>query len=212
MLNVKTPLALAISAAMAAPLSYAQDTDTTEAKDSAVTLDTVAIKAVRDDRISKGAIGLPLELKETPQSITVLNKDAMANFDATSTNDALKMMNGIDIQDYETNRATFNARGFEVQLTQVDGIGTSNDYATVVGEQDTFLFEKIELVRGANGLLTGVGNSSGTVNYVRKRPTNEDQGEILFSLGEFNKVRLGVDGNKVLTDDGRWAGRVVAVQ
>ncbi|MEE2748360.1 MAG: TonB-dependent siderophore receptor [Pseudomonadota bacterium] len=212
MLNVKTPLALAISAAMAAPLSYAQDMDTTEAKDSAVTLDTVAIKAVRDDRISKGAIGLPLELKETPQSITVLNKDAMANFDATSTNDALKMMNGIDIQDYETNRATFNARGFEVQLTQVDGIGTSNDYATVIGEQDTFLFEKIELVRGANGLLTGVGNSSGTVNYVRKRPTNEDQGEILFSLGEFNKVRLGVDGNKVLTDDGRWAGRVVAVQ
>ena len=39
-----------------------------------------------------------------------------------------------------------------------------------------------KLIRGANGLLTGVGNASGTINYVRKRPTNKDGGEALVTL------------------------------
>ena len=63
-------------------------------------------------------------------------------------------------------------------LTQVDGMGMTNDWGLVEGQLDTYLFEKIELIRGANGLLTGVGNASGTINFVRKRPTNKDGGEI----------------------------------
>ena len=208
MFIIRTPLAAAILATTLSQLVYAEESSS----DQSVKLDAVSITAARDDRVSKGAIGLPLSLKETPQSITILDDRAMDLYDASGTNDALKMMNGIDVQEYETNRTSYNARGFEIQLTQVDGLGTSNDYGTVLGQQDTFLFERIELVRGANGLLTGVGNSSGTINYVRKRPTNEDEAEILFTLGSYNQVRLGVDGNKVLTSDGRWAGRVVAVQ
>ncbi|MED5440322.1 MAG: TonB-dependent receptor plug domain-containing protein, partial [Pseudomonadota bacterium] len=208
MFSIRTPLAAAILATTLSQLVYAEESSS----DQSVELDAVSITAARDDRVSKGAIGLPLSLKETPQSITILDDEAMDLYDASGTNDALKMMNGIDVQEYETNRTSYNARGFEIQLTQVDGLGTGNDYGTVLGQQDTFLFERIELVRGANGLLTGVGNSSGTINYVRKRPTNEDEAEILFTLGSYNQVRLGVDGNKVLTSDGRWAGRVVAVQ
>ncbi len=208
MFSIRTPLAAAILATTLSQLVYAEESSS----DQSVELDAVSITAARDDRVSKGAIGLPLSLKETPQSITILDDEAMDLYDASGTNDALKMMNGIDVQEYETNRTSYNARGFEIQLTQVDGLGTGNDYGTVLGQQDTFLFERIELVRGANGLLTGVGNSSGTINYVRKRPTNEDEAEILFTVGSYNQVRLGVDGNKVLTSDGRWAGLTLAIQ
>ena len=91
-------------------------------------------------------------------------------------------------------------------------MGTSNDYATIIGEYDTYVFEKIELIRGANALLTGVGNSSGTVNYVRKRPTNEDQGEVILSAGSYNTLRGALDYNKVLTEDGTWAARFVVAR
>ena len=86
----------------------------------------------------------------------------------------------------------------------------TNAWGTVVGREDTFLFERIELIRGANGLLTGVGNASGTINYVRKRPRNVDGGELVLTAGSFDQRRLAIDYNRVLTDDGAWAARVVA--
>ncbi|MEE3191720.1 MAG: TonB-dependent siderophore receptor, partial [Pseudomonadota bacterium] len=109
MFSIRTPLAAAILATTLSQLVYAEDSSS----DQSVELDAVSITAARDDRVSKGAIGLPLSLKETPQSITTLDDGAMDLYDASGTNDALKMMNGIDVQEYETNRTSYNARAFE---------------------------------------------------------------------------------------------------
>jgi len=173
------------------------------------TLGTIYVKGKRATRVSKGATGLPIAIKDTPQTISTLDQEDMANFGMTGANDALRLATGINVDQYETNRATFNSRGFEVQLTQIDGVGMTNDWGTVVGQQDTFLFERIELIRGANGMLTGVGNSSGTINYIRKRPKNEDGGEVNVTYGQWGQLRGALDYNKVLTDDGAWAARVV---
>lgn len=172
-------------------------------------IESVVVTGKRANRISKGATGLPMALKDTPQSISTLDKDDLANFGLTGSNVALSLATGINVEQYETNRATFNARGFEVQLTQVDGVGMSNDWGTVVGRQDTYFFERIELIRGANGLLTGVGNASGTINYVRKRPTNKDGAEVGVSFGSWGLRRGQLDYNKVFSSDGSWAGRLV---
>ena len=174
-----------------------------------VSLDTITVMKQRDKRESKGAIGLLLDIKDTPQSITSISSEEMAIQGAVTSNQALELMTGIDVQAYETNRAVFNSRGLQIQLTQIDGMGTTNDYATVVGEHDTFMFEKIELIRGANALLTGVGNSSGTINYVRKRPTNIDEGLVSLSAGSYKNLRGAVDYNKILTENGDWAGRII---
>ena len=74
---------------------------------------------------------------------------------------------------------------------------------------ESYGYEEVEVIRGANGLLTGVGNSSGTINYVRKRPTNENEGEVGVSLGSFNAKRINADYSALLTESGSWAGRVV---
>ncbi|MGC3981996.1 MAG: TonB-dependent siderophore receptor [Steroidobacteraceae bacterium] len=175
-------------------------------------LETILITAQREARTSKGATGLPLEIKETPQTISVIDAEDIENFGATGSNDALRLGTGINVEQYETNRATYNARGFDVMLTQVDGLGMTNDWGTVEGQLDTYLFEKIELIRGANGLLTGVGNASGTINYVRKRPKNEDGGEIELSAGAYGLTRDALDYNKVFTESGSWAGRLVVAR
>jgi outer-membrane receptor for ferric coprogen and ferric-rhodotorulic acid len=174
-------------------------------------LDSVVVTAKRSARISTGATGLSLDVKETPQSISILDTETMTNFGTTGSNEALRLATGINVEQYETNRAVFNSRGFEIQSTQIDGLGVINSWGTVVGQQDTYLFDRIELIRGANGLLTGVGNASGTINYVRKRPLNTDTGEVVVSVGSHNTVRTALDYNKVFTEDGSWAGRIVAV-
>lgn len=172
-------------------------------------IESVVITGKRANRVSKGATGLPMQLKDTPQTISTLDKEDLANFGLTGSNEALGLATGINVEQYETNRATFNARGFEIQLTQMDGLGMTNSWGTVVGREDTFLFERIELIRGANGLLTGVGNASGTINYIRKRPTNQDGGQFELTLGSHARKRAAMDYNKVLGADGAWAGRLV---
>ncbi|WP_374676184.1 TonB-dependent siderophore receptor [Ideonella sp.] len=203
----RSACALAACAALGPTLTPAQAQDATQA-DTAPT-QTIEVVGKRQNRISKGATGLPLAIKDTPQSISTLDREDLENYGVTGSNDALRLATGINVEQYETNRATFNSRGFDVQLTQIDGLGMSNSWGTVVGQQDTFLFDRIELIRGANGLLTGVGNASGTINYVRKRPTNKDFGEIAVAGGSYDAVRATADVNKVLTEDGAWAGRVV---
>lgn len=180
-----------------------------EPSDAVEAVEDIYIVGVRENRISKGATGLAMEIKDTPQTISTITAEEIKNFGVTGSNEALGLATGINVEQYETNRATFNARGFEIQVTQIDGLSLVNSYATVVGREDTFLFERIELIRGANGLLTGVGNASGTINYIRKRPTNNDSGEISLSAGSFDFKRAAVDYNKVLTADGAWAGRLV---
>lgn len=180
----------------------------------AATLTTVTVSAStrRENRVSSGATNLPLDIKETPQTISTIDQNTLRDFGATSTNDALRFGTGIVVDEWETNRTSFQARGFDVMLTQVDGLGMTNDWGLVENQKDTYLFERIELIRGANGLLTGVGNASGTINYVRKRPTNKDGGEVVVSAGSHNLKRLALDYNKVLTEDRSWAGRMVVAQ
>jgi len=186
----------------ALPASQAQAHETT--------LEKVVVSAKRENRVSKGATNLPLEIKDTPQSISTIDRQDLVDYGLTGSNDALRYGTGINVEQYETNRTTYNARGFDIMLTQIDGLGMTNDWGTVVGEQDTYLFERIELIRGANGLLTGVGNASGTINYVRKRPTNKDGGEVIVTAGSYDLGRVALDYNKVLTPDGAWAARLVA--
>ena len=195
------PLFMAVSLA-----AQAQNTQSTSTETA---VEEVTIIGVRDNRESRGATGLTMSIKETPQTISSISQDDIKQFGVTGSNEALALATRINVEQYETNRATFNARGFEIQVTQVDGLSLVNSYATVVGREDTFVFDRIELIRGANGLLTGVGNSSGTINYIRKRPKNEDAGEVNLSAGSFNFKRAALDYNKVLSDDGAWAGRLV---
>lgn len=175
----------------------------------AIQLAPVTVQHKRELRVSKGATGLNMEVKDTPQTISTIDKETLRDFGISNSNDALRYGTGINVEEWETNRTGYNARGFDVMLTQVDGLGMTNDWGLVEGQLDTFLFEKIELIRGANGLLTGVGNASGTINYIRKRPTNKDGGEIQLTGGSNDHRRVALDYNKVLTEDGKWAGRLV---
>ncbi len=197
-----TPIAFALSV-------NAQTTqnDTPEVTESDV--EKIRIVGVRQNRVSRGATGLSMEVSETPQSISILSEDLMQSFGAFNINDALKLAPGINVEEWETNRTNYTARGFEIKNTQIDGVGLPNDWGIVTGSVEAYGYEKIEVIRGANGLLTGVGNASGTINYVRKRPKNEEGGEVGVSAGSYDFVRAQGDYSVLLTEDGSWAARVV---
>ncbi|WP_204334110.1 TonB-dependent receptor plug domain-containing protein, partial [Klebsiella pneumoniae] len=65
-------------------------------------------------------------------------------------------------------RNSFYARGFEIRNTQLDGVPTNWTLAGSAGETniDVSIFERVEIVRGATGLLSGAGDPSASVNLV----------------------------------------------
>jgi outer membrane receptor for ferric coprogen and ferric-rhodotorulic acid len=203
-------IGLALLCVSGATLAAPQETAPDGAAASATDLDAVMVVGQRANRVSNGATNLDLAIKDTPQSISVVSNEQMTQFGTDSLNEALRMATGIQVEEWETNRTNFTARGFDIANTQIDGVGLPNSWGIVTGAQDTFGYEKLEVIRGANGLLTGVGNAAGTINYVRKRPTNEAQGSVGISYGSWSTTRAEVDYSTPFTENGTWAGRVVA--
>jgi outer membrane receptor for ferric coprogen and ferric-rhodotorulic acid len=197
---------------LAAMQAQAQTSEAASDPQQATDLDRVLVIGQRASRISNGATNLDLDIKETPQSISVVTREQMEQFGADSLNDALDLATGIQVEQVSTNLTQFLSRGFEIKNTQIDGVGLPNGWGLVTNAMDSFGFEKLEVIRGANGLLTGVGNAAGTINYVRKRPTNEEQGQVGITFGSENRRRVEADYSTPLNEDRTWAGRVVAAR
>ena len=73
---------------------------------------------------------------------------------------------------------------------------------------DSFLFDRIEVVKGADALNNGVGDPSATINMIRKRPTQDLQVSFNASYGSWNTQRYEADVSSALTQDGKIRGRV----
>jgi outer-membrane receptor for ferric coprogen and ferric-rhodotorulic acid len=175
------------------------------AEDEAIVVTGLAI--AQDEPAS--ATGLALTLRETPQSVTVIDNQRIQDFALTNTGTLLEQVVGLNVQRYDSDRTMFTARGFDVSNVQVDGIGTPLRFNIQFGEMDTLFFERIEVIRGASGLTTGVGNPSATINYIRKRPTRERSLMLGAYSGSFDAWRIEADGNVPLDADGDIALRVV---
>lgn len=157
---------------------------------------------------SASATGLDLSLRETPQSVTIVDRQRIDDFALTTINDLLEQTAGVSVSRNETDRTNYYARGFEITNQQVDGIGLPL-LGAIEGDLDTILYERVEVVRGANAIMTGIGNPSATINYLRKRPTSEFQANASVYGGSFDYWRLEGDVSGPLTADGTLRARVI---
>lgn len=197
---------LALCATVAAPAwANEEDGQAQQGEDREIVVTGLAI--AEDEPAS--ATGLSLTLRETPQSVTVIDNQRIQDFALTNTGKLLEQVVGLNVQRYDSDRTMFTARGFDVSNVQIDGIGSPLRFNIQFGELDTLFYERIEVIRGASGLTTGVGNPSATINYIRKRPTRERSLYLGGYVGSYNALRIEADANVPLDADGDVAIRVV---
>lgn len=156
---------------------------------------------------ASAATRLPLTLRETPQSVTVVTRQRMDDQNLRSVQDVLEASTGIASTTLDSERVSFYARGFAIDSFSYDGIPTT--FVTGASFLDTALYDRVEIVRGATGLLTGAGNPSASVNLVRKRPGTSFSAKAEISGGSWNDFRQMVDISTPLTADGHLRARVV---
>ncbi|WP_166220784.1 TonB-dependent siderophore receptor [Pseudomonas atagonensis] len=158
------------------------------------------------------ATGLPLSIRETPQSVTVITRQQMDDRGVQSVGDALRNAPGISTQKYDSDRTEFSARGLAITNFQYDGVNIP--YDGVYGENpnngdDAASIDRIEIIKGATGLMTGAGDPSATVNLIRKKPTKEFKASLSGTVGSWDAWRTVGDISGSLTESGNVRGRFV---
>lgn len=159
---------------------------------------------------STSATRLNLSLRDTPQSVSVVTRQQIEDQGLATLQDALLQTPGITV-DQSTSTQEYTqiySRGFAVDNYLLDGIPIPNAVEAVAF--DMAAYDRIEVVRGATGLVSGIGSPAAAVNLVLKKPTRTFSGAVALQAGSWQRYRSELDLSGPLTADGRIRGRLVA--
>lgn len=166
-------------------------------------------------RSANTATKLPLSLRETPQSVTVITRQRIDDQSLTQLNDIAMQTPGLIVNqtgNLGSDASQIYARGFVVENYQVDGVlRVYGGYSSLLQTNDMAVYDRAEIVRGATGLMNGVGTPSATINLIRKRATAESKIALKVEAGSWDYYRTEIDAGSALNDSGSVRGRVVAV-
>lgn len=158
------------------------------------------------------ATRMVLSPRETPQSISVITRQHMDDFGLNAIDDVMRHTPGITVSTFDSERTNYYARGFSVENFQYDGIPTLRNSAYSSGQtlSDMAIYDRVEVLKGATGLLTGAGAPGATINLIRKKPTRDFKASVELGAGSWDNYRSQVDVSGPLTDSGNVRGRAVA--
>ncbi|HKU13838.1 MAG TPA: TonB-dependent receptor [Steroidobacteraceae bacterium] len=181
------------TAAFAATLpSYAQ------------TLEVVTVTAQRRET----------DLQTTPVAISAYGGEALVENKIFTVNDLAASAPAFSLTALTPLDAELNIRG--ITNTRLDSptadpsVGTFVDgvYMGRTGDlnYDFYDLERIEVIRGPQGVLLGKNVVGGALSVITAKPTFEPSGNVLVSYGNYNSMLVSGFANGGLSDS--WAGRV----
>ncbi|WP_249679635.1 TonB-dependent siderophore receptor [Pseudomonas abieticivorans] len=196
-------------ACCALPLAHADDLTLPATQIDSSSVQTDGQSVGYQGQAASSTTRLGLTDKQTPQAVTTITRQALDDFKITGIKDALRSAPSVTVEQTESDRTEFTSRGFDINTFEYDGMGMPFVGTVLVGEQDLSEYEQIDILHGANGLMSGAGNPSATVNFVRKRPTDTFQAQIDTSVSSWDGRRVDVDVSGPLTPTGNVRGRFI---
>lgn len=159
------------------------------------------------------ATGLRLSARETPQSISVVTRQLIEDLNLNDVTQVLEQTPGVVVESMGPAGSDSNhiyVRGFEISNIQVDGVNRPDTFGFSDDLSDTVTYDRIEVVRGATGLMSGTGDPGATVNLIRKKPTLETKRTLTLKAGSWDDYRAELDISGKLSESGNVRGRFVA--
>jgi outer membrane receptor for ferric coprogen and ferric-rhodotorulic acid len=187
----------------------------------AVVLDTVTLSAGGATEGSgsyaaseaSGATGLPLSVRQTPQSVSVVSQQRIKDQGFASTREVLNYTTGVNAITYETDRDQTYARGYWVANYMIDGVALPTYqgwYAGIGVNSSAATYDRVEVLRGAAGLMTGAGEPGAAVSITRKRADATTQkGSMEMRFGSWSEVGGTLDLGTPLNSDASVRARFI---
>lgn len=174
------------------------------------TLDVVHVYAQRDkaetrfkaDR-SDTATRSGADLHEIPQSVTIITSKVLETQQTRTIIDALQNVSGLSFSQSPQGDPAFRIRAQSASVMS-NGLLDSN-----AAQGDTFVAERVEVLKGPQAILSGGNSLGGGVNIVTKKPQSETLRSVQLQYGSFGDKVLSADVTGMVAEDKRLSYRVI---
>ncbi|MVA59366.1 TonB-dependent siderophore receptor [Agrobacterium vitis] len=157
-------------------------------------------------------------IAETPQSVSVVTGDQLTKQGATSVSSALRYEPGVTTGSRPGDRFdSVFIRGFggfgpnANYIHYLDGLKLPTGINYDVPSVDSYLIDRIEIMRGPASVLYGSGNPGGLVNLVTKKPEAEASHEVFTRFGNNGRAEVGYDFTGPVDEEGALLYRLTGV-
>lgn len=194
-------------AAAASGSSVLREVRVTAQAERSATTEASGSLAARATSINKGEQAL----KDIPQSVSVLTRKQLDEQGITDLKVAANSITGMVGAQGVGQGMVLSARGFQIDAWQYDGVPVPrNHYALGNWATEGMVFyDRMEVLRGASGLLQGTGSPGGAVNLVRKRGQAHKTVTVTTRAGSWERYGVQLDAGGPLNAEGSLRGRVV---
>ena len=192
--RVIKPSALAVAVGLAVSQIAAADTN------EPMELDTMTVYG---ETYRNTATKTALEPGETPQSISVLDQQALEMRDADSVATALRYAPGVntELRGGAVGRLDlFSIRGFINYQNYYDGLQLLYNDWNLQPQIDLKAVEQVEVFRGPTSTLYGSMPPGGMVNLIGKQPSSEHFNKIEVASGSRNLAEASIESRGQLGD------------
>lgn len=217
---------LAISSGLAQTVT-APPNDQNKPEEDTITLSPFVVDAAKDTGYQATATlagsRINTDLKDVPQSITVVTKAFLNDVSAVSINDVLTYTaNTEGTRDFTASRQSLGRPSDDVALNpnssnRIRGLAAADitrDYFYSIGTWagfDTYNLDEVTIVRGPNSILAGLGSPAGIINYSPQLANlNKTFTEVSYRFGSYSDQRAVLNSNYVVKKN-VFAIRVAAV-
>lgn len=147
-------------------------------------------------------------LQDVPIAVNAFSEQALENLKIEDFNDLQFQIPGFSVNSFSKTRVNPSLRGGSSSLSsagaeQAVGLFIDDVYYGGSGDFEIELFdvERVEVLRGPQGTLFGRNTTGGLINVVTKDPSDEVEGRVSFSLGNYSLNQLGAYVSGPLADN-----------
>ncbi|PPD48940.1 MAG: TonB-dependent siderophore receptor [Methylotenera sp.] len=158
--------------------------------------DTRPVKGYNAKR-SSASTKTDTELRDVPQAISVITQDQIKDQSVQSIAEAVRYVPGVQAAQGEGNRDALIFRG---NATTGDFFldGVRDDVQTY---RDVYNTDRVEVLKGPNGMIFGRGGAGGAINRVSKEAGWDPISEVTASYGAYDQRRVQADFGQAINDE-----------
>jgi outer membrane receptor protein involved in Fe transport len=219
--KTKTLLTLVLLLAMQSEFLVSQDED-----DEVYELSPFVVETDQDEGYQASATlagtRVRTDLKDIASSISVVTKQFMKDTGATSNEVLLNYTTNTEVGGVYGNFAgTGNTQGISdaanltspnanTRVRGLEAADNTRDYFITDIPWDGYIVDRVDLQRGPNSILFGVGSPAGIINAGTIIPTWKNGGEFETRISKYGSYRNSLDYNRVIIDN-LFAVRIAAL-
>lgn len=143
-----------------------------------------------------GGSRLDIPVRDLPASLFLVNQELIQERGARLVEEAVQLAVGMQATTNVGSIPAYATRGWDDNSVSImrDGI-RQNSRSQSSRPVDSFILERVEILKGPASLLYGEGAIGGAVNMVSKSPISQLGVNTLLSYGSFGQYRAGVGVN-----------------